>query len=205
MKKIVVSGKSIEDAVKAGLAQLNVTEDRVHIHVLEQPNKGLFGFIGTKAAKVELELIPDPIEEAMQFLQNVFKTMGLTVTIESTVTKEGTVLNLSGGELGILIGRRGQTLDALQYLANIVTNRYSTTHLRLILDAEQFRERRRKTLEELSNRLANRVVKTKKEVVLEPMTPQERKIIHSRLQDHPQVKTYSKGEDPNRRVVITLR
>jgi spoIIIJ-associated protein len=104
-----------------------------------------------------------------------------------------------------LIGRRGQTLDALQYLTNIVANRFSTSHVRIVLDAEQFRERRRQTLEQLSERLASRVIRSKKEVVLEPMSPQERKVIHSHLQDHPSVKTYSKGEEPNRRVVIVMR
>jgi len=93
----------------------------------------------------------------------------------------------------------------LQFLVNIVANRHSDKHVRIVLDAEQFRERRKKTLEELSIRLANRVVKTKKDVVLEPMSPADRKIIHSRLQDHPAVRTYSKGEEPNRRVVISLK
>jgi spoIIIJ-associated protein len=109
------------------------------------------------------------------------------------------------GDLGMLIGRRGQTLDALQYLVNIVANRYASSHLRIVLDAEDFRERRRKTLEDLSDRLAGRVIRTRKEVVLEPMAPHERKVIHSQLQHHPKVKTFSRGDEPNRRVVITLR
>jgi spoIIIJ-associated protein len=205
MKKVIVSGKTVEDAVKNGLSQLNVGEDRVRVHVLEQPSKGFLGLIGSKDAKVELELIPDPIEEAVRFLQEVLAAMKLEISIETVRKKEGTFIDLSGDQLGILIGRRGQTLDALQYLTNIVANRYSTSHVKLFLDAEHFRERRRKTLEALSQRLADRVVRTKKDVVLEPMSPQERKIIHSQLQDHPKVKTYSKGEDPNRRVVITLR
>jgi len=205
MKKIVVSAKSVEEAVKQGLAQLNVSEDRVNVSVLEQPSKGLFGLIGSKGAKVELEVIPDPIEETISFLQNVFRTMELNVRVEKQSDKDGVLLNLTGSELGILIGRRGQTLDALQYLTNIVANRFSTSHVRIVLDAEQFRERRRQTLEQLSDRLASRVIRSKKEVVLEPMSPQERKVIHSHLQDHPSVKTYSKGEEPNRRVVIVLR
>ncbi|RAV19527.1 RNA-binding cell elongation regulator Jag/EloR [Paenibacillus contaminans] len=205
MKKIVVSAKSVEEAVKQGLAQLNVSEDRVNVSVLEQPSKGLFGLIGSKGAKVELEVIPDPIEETISFLQNVFRTMELNVRVEKQSDKDGVLLNLTGSELGILIGRRGQTLDALQYLTNIVANRFSTSHVRIVLDAEQFRERRRQTLEQLSERLASRVIRSKKEVVLEPMSPQERKVIHSHLQDHPSVKTYSKGEEPNRRVVIVMR
>lgn len=206
MKKIVASGKTIEDAVRAGLAQLQVTEDRVTTSVIEQPSKGFLGLFGVKEAKVELELIPDPLQEAEQFVREVARTMGLQVDIDRKQTKEGTLLAVSGsGDLGMIIGRRGQTLDALQYLVNIVANRYANSHLRIVLDAEDFRERRRKTLEDLSDRLAGRVIRTRKEVVLEPMAPHERKVIHSQLQHHPKVKTFSRGEDPNRRVVITLR
>ncbi|GGG26753.1 RNA-binding cell elongation regulator Jag/EloR [Paenibacillus abyssi] len=206
MKKIVASAKTIEEAVRKGLAQLQVTEDRVQITVLEQPSKGLFGLIGTKEAKVELEVKPDPAGEAELFLREVARTMGLSVEIDRQVTRDGLHLALTGGDdLGMMIGRRGQTLDALQYLANIVANRYSDSHLRIVLDAENFRERRRKTLEDLSDRLANRVIRTRKEVVLEPMSPHERKVIHSQLQNHPKVKTFSKGDEPNRRVVITMK
>ncbi|MGO4110303.1 RNA-binding cell elongation regulator Jag/EloR [Paenibacillus sp. YAF4_2] len=206
MKKILASGKTIDDAVQSGLTQLNVTKDRVKVLVMEQPSKGLFGLIGVKAAKVELELIPDPTIEAEQFLRDVAEAMGLTVAIERKQTRDATYLSVSGGgDIGMLIGRRGQTLDALQYLVNIVANRYSDSHLRIVLDAEDFRERRRKTLEELSERLAGRVIRTKKEVVLEPMSSHERKVIHSQLQNHPRVKTYSKGDEPNRRVVIALK
>ncbi|CAM3204761.1 RNA-binding cell elongation regulator Jag/EloR [Paenibacillus lupini] len=206
MKKILASGKTIDDAVQSGLTQLNVTKDRVKVLVMEQPSKGLFGLIGVKAAKVELELIPDPTIEAEQFLRDVAEAMGLTVAVERKQTRDATYLSVSGGgDIGMLIGRRGQTLDALQYLVNIVANRYSDSHLRIVLDAEDFRERRRKTLEELSERLAGRVIRTKKEVVLEPMSSHERKVIHSQLQNHPRVKTYSKGDEPNRRVVIALK
>ncbi|MEK8128942.1 RNA-binding cell elongation regulator Jag/EloR [Paenibacillus filicis] len=205
MKKIVVTGKTIEDAVQSGLLQLGTTKDRVHVNVLEQPSKGLFGLIGVKNAKVELELLPDAMEEAVRFLQDILQTMELDVRIEQKQDKEGLELHMHGAELGMLIGRRGQTLDALQYLVGIVANRYSDRHLRVVLDAEQFRERRRKTLEELADRLAERAIRTKKEVVLEPMSPQERKVIHYQLQQHPKVRTFSRGDEPNRRVVIVLR
>jgi spoIIIJ-associated protein len=204
-KTLIVTGKTVEEAVRQGLTQWNVPESRVKVDVLEQPAKGLFGLFGVKEAKVRLELIPDAVEEATQFLQDIFATMHVKATIERKDDKDGILLNIKGGELGILIGRRGQTLDALQYLVNIVANRFSDKHIRIILDAEEFRERRRKTLEELSSRLATRVVRTKKDVVLEPMSPADRKIIHSQLQDHPTVRTYSKGDEPNRRVVISLR
>ncbi|KIL39626.1 DNA-binding protein [Gordoniibacillus kamchatkensis] len=205
MNKVVVTGKSIQDAVKAGLQQLGATEDRVRMTVIEQPVKGLFGLFGAKDAKVELELIPDPLEEAASFLRSMLDTMNVPASLDIVRNKEGADFQLSGPELGIVIGKRGQTLDAIQYLTNIVANRYSDSHVKIVIDAEQFRDRRRKTLEELAYRLASRVVKTRKEVILEPMTASERKIIHSELQNHPRVKTYSKGDEPNRRVVITLK
>ncbi|QAY67495.1 RNA-binding cell elongation regulator Jag/EloR [Paenibacillus protaetiae] len=206
MKKIVASGKTIDDAVRQGLMEWNVTENRVKVAVLEQPSKGFLGLIGVKPAKVEMELIPDPIEEAEQFLREVASTMGLQVEVQHKQTREGNYLSLSGsGDMGMLIGRRGQTLDSLQYLVNIVANRYSDSHLRIVLDAEDFRERRRKTLEDMSDRLAGKVIRTQQEVVLEPMPAQERKVIHSQLQNHPKVKTYSQGDEPNRRVVISPR
>ncbi|WP_059050446.1 RNA-binding cell elongation regulator Jag/EloR [Paenibacillus senegalimassiliensis] len=236
MNKIVTSGKTVEDAVRQGLAKLGTTEDQVAVNVLEQPSKGFLGLIGVKAAKVELTLLEpartvpssqgsdsklrvpesvhqqektfgdkNPYEEAASFVRDVGENMGLDVKVEIVQGKDNTVLNISGHDLGLMIGRRGQTLDALQYLANIIANRYSDSFIRIILDAENFRERRKKTLEELADRLAGRVVRTRKEVTLEPMSPQERKVIHSQLQDHPEVKTYSKGDEPNRRVVIALK
>lgn len=205
MKKLVVRGKRIEEAVHNGLAQLGVSEDRVKVTVLEQPSKGLFGLIGVKEAKVELELLSDGIEEAIRFLQEVSSAMELTVSVERLDENDAVRLNITGSDLGILIGRRGQTLDSLQYLVNIVANRHSDRHLRIVLDAEQFRERRRQTLEALSERIATRVMRSRKEIMLEPMTSQERKIIHARLQAHPNVKTYSQGDEPNRRIVIALR
>ncbi|MDR0267902.1 RNA-binding cell elongation regulator Jag/EloR [Paenibacillus sp.] len=234
MSKVVASGKTVEEAVRHGLAQLGVSKDRVSVNIVSQPSKGFLGLIGVKEAKVELTLLPeptpvqvetastlpldpvlpeaeetqsdiDPYEEAVQFIKDVGKSMGLDVTVDVQRAKDITTLHILGPDLGLIIGRRGQTLDALQYLANIVANRYSDSFIRIVLDAENFRERRKKTLEDLADRLASRVIRSRKEVVLEPMSSQERKVIHSRLQDHPQVKTYSKGEEPNRRIVITLK
>ncbi|WP_411552585.1 RNA-binding cell elongation regulator Jag/EloR [Paenibacillus lautus] len=145
----------------------------------------------------------DPYQEAITFLIETGQAMGLDISVEMEKGKDFTTLQISGAGLGLMIGRRGQTLDALQYLANIVANRYSDSYLRIVLDAENFRDRRKKTLEDLADRLAGRVLKTRKEIVLEPMPAAERKVIHAKLQSHGAVKTYSKGEEPNRRVVIT--
>lgn len=205
MTKITVSGKTVEEAIEAGLRQLDLPEERVKVNILEQAAKGLFGLIGSKDARVELEVIPDAIEESIRFLEDVFGSMNQKVKIERIKEDDHVRFNFHGEDMGILIGRRGQTLDSLQYLVNIVANRFADKHLRIILDAENFRERRKQTLEQLAQRLADRVIRSKREVVLEPMSPLERKVIHSHLQNHPKVKTYSKGDEPNRKVVIALK
>ncbi|WP_458120607.1 RNA-binding cell elongation regulator Jag/EloR [Paenibacillus sp. Z6-24] len=156
-------------------------------------------------AEADFKAQSSSYEEAVQFVKDVGDSIGMELEVDVKRTRDGYVMSISGNDLGLLIGRRGQTLDALQYLVNIVANRYSDKYIRIMLDAENFRDRRRKTLEELADRLANRVIRSGKEVVLEPMSSQERKVIHARLQNHNRVKTVSKGEEPNRRVVITLR
>jgi len=203
MKEITVYGKTVEEAVEAGLRQLGVGRQRVTVEVLEQPAKGLFGLIGSRDAKVRLVLIPDPVEEARKLLEGVLVAMNLKADILQSEDEDGNVVfRLTGGDMGMVIGRRGQTLDALQYLLNVVANRHSKEHVRVLLDAENFRERRKETLERLADRLAARVAKSRREILLEPMTPQERRIIHTHLSNHPKVKTFSKGDEPNRRVVI---
>lgn len=230
MNKVIASGKTVEEAVKKGLSQLGISEDRVSVNILCQPSKGFLGLIGVKEAKVELLLLPDetpepvaetvnslpqdmvsiqededPYRAAVNFILDVGKSMGLQVKVDVLHSKDATTLHIYGPDLGLMIGRRGQTLDALQYLTNIVANKASSNYVRIVLDAENFRERRKKTLEELADRLALRVIRSHKEVVLEPMSSQERKVIHAKLQDHRQVKTFSKGDEPNRRVVISLK
>lgn len=195
----------MEEAVRKSLVTLGASEDRVKVTVLEQPSKGLFGLIGVKEARVQVEILPDGVDHAVAFLQEVTDAMHSTVEIERDERSEEVLINLSGANLGTLIGRRGQTLDALQYLTNIVANRHSDRHLRIVLDAEQFRQRRRETLESLSERMALRAAKTRKDIVLEPMSSSERKIIHAKLQGHPIVRTYSQGDEPNRCVVIALK
>lgn len=211
MNKVVATGKSVEEAVNSALKQLGASEDDVNIKILEQPIKKFFGLMGSKEAVVEVELInkessTNAVDVAKGFLEDVFKAMDVNVTIEQFNRDDHILLNLVGKNLGILIGRRGQTLDSLQYLVNIVANKhFSGNKTRFILDAEDYRYRRKLTLEDLAEKLAEKAVRTGKDVVLEPMTPLERKIIHSQLQNHPLVETYSLGEEPNRKVIITIK
>ncbi|MFB5762649.1 RNA-binding cell elongation regulator Jag/EloR [Paenibacillus medicaginis] len=147
----------------------------------------------------------DPYEEAVRFVRETAAGMGLEVEVDLRRGKDESVMDISGSDLGMLIGRRGQTLDALQYLTNIVANRHAGGYVKIILDAENFRLRRQKTLENLAERLAAQVTRTGKEVILEPMPPNERKTIHAALQRHAEVRTFSKGDEPNRRVIIAKK
>lgn len=204
MKRIVEVGKTIDEAVQAGLSKLGVSKEEVEINILSEPTKGFLGF-GSKNAEVELVVKYNPVQEGKRFLANIFEAMELNVTIEDSEQDDLKVLNLVGDDLGVLIGRRGQTLDALQYLVNISANKNKDQNTRFLLDAEQYRERRKKTLENLADRLAEKVRKYKKDVVLEPMSPYERKIIHTHLQDEPGIYTRSQGQEPFRKVVISTK
>jgi len=200
------TGKTVEDAITAALAELGVDRDQVDYRVIEAPSKPLFGLLGGREAKVEVTVKRvDPSERARLFLDKVTAAMGLTVTMSTVVTEESITLNLQGDDLGILIGKHGQTLDALQYLTNLASNREGRERTRFIIDVEDYRKRRADTLEQLALRLADRAKRTGDRVALEPMTPHERKIIHMSLQDDPRIETYSEGEEPFRRVVIVSK
>ncbi len=209
MNKVVATGKTVKEAVYSALKQLGTTSDKVDIKIIDQPSKRLFGLMGTRDAVVQVELLPDtvdPIEEAILFLKKIFRTMGLSVKTEQFKKEDYILLNLVGNDLGILIGRRGQTLDSLQYLVNIVANKNKNIErVRIILDAENYRVRRKETLESLADKLSYKVMRTGKDVMLEPMTPLERKIIHAHLQDSDKIKTQSHGEEPYRRIVISKK
>ena len=143
---------------------------------------------------------------AQDFLQEVTKLMGVNVSVAVANDEEGNVrVNMEGDTLGILIGRRGETLDALQYLTSLQVNKGREDYTRVTLDTEGYRAKREEALVRLANRMANRAQKTGRKVSLEPMNPYERRILHSALQDHPAVTTHSEGEEPNRHVVITLK
>jgi spoIIIJ-associated protein len=203
-KVIETAGKTVEDAVNAALDELGADIDDVEVTVLEEGSKGLFG-IGSKQARVQVMLKMDPAEEGVSFLENVFEKMNINVNIEKFEDEDSILLKISGKDSGIIIGRRGETLDALQYLTSLVVNRKSNRYKRLTIDIENYRKKREETLVRLAKRLADKVVRYRRNVSLEPMNPYERRIIHSTLQNNEYVETYSVGEDPNRKVVITLK
>lgn len=205
MDEIRKSGKSVDEAVAAALVELGASKEEVSITVLDEGSKGFLGVFGGKDAVVLVKKNFNPENVAETFLREVFLTMGLIVKIETKMKDKQLLINLVGDDMGILIGKRGQTLDSLQYLVNLVVNKSSNSYVSVMLDTENYRQRRRETLETLAFNLAKKVKHTKKNVVLEPMNPYERRIIHSALQNDRFVTTYSEGEEPYRNVVITLK
>ena len=203
-KVIETAGKTVDDAIEAALEQLGAEMDDVEVTVLEEGSKGLFG-IGSRQARVQVRLKPDPAEEGVCFLESVFEKMNVDVDIEKYEDEDSVLFKISGKNSGIIIGRRGETLDALQYLTSLVVNKRSKRYMRVTIDIENYREKREETLARLARRLADKVVKYRRNISLEPMNPYERRIIHSTLQNNEYVETYSMGEDPNRKVVITLK
>jgi len=201
------TGKTVKEALDAALADLNLPEDRISFEIVEEPTKGFFGLIGGRLAKIRVTVKElSPLEKAEEFLQKIFLQMKLDVRIEHRDSEDGRVFNLIGDDLGILIGKHGQTLDALQYLTNLAANRdLLEEKVRIILDVENYRSRREETLRRLALRLADRVKNSGEKIVLEPMNRHERKIIHTALQDNHRVMTYSDGEEPYRKVVVDIK
>jgi spoIIIJ-associated protein len=202
------TGKSVEDALTNATVSLGVTSDQIKYEVLEEGSTGFLG-LGSKDAviKVVISTEEDPKDVANEFLKGVFEAMQLEVNISMNYQEEDKTLSidLAGPEMGVLIGKRGQTLDSLQYLTNLAVNRSSENYTRVKIDTEDYRRRRKETLENLAKNMASKVKRTKKAVTLEAMNPYERRIIHSALQNDNNVTTHSEGEEPYRYVVITLK
>lgn len=204
---IEVTGKDIEEAKKLALSQLDLPQERVIFEVLEEPSKGFFGLIGARVAKIratEKELTP--LERGQEFLKKIFKSMHKNIQIECIEEDINYKFNLIGDDLGVLIGKHGQTLDSLQYLTNMAANKNVTgARVRIVLDVENYRKRREETLCQLAERLANKARKYRTKVVLEPMNRHERKIIHMALQDYADIITYSDGVEPHRKIVVDIK
>ena len=207
MDMIEVSAKTVSDAITEACQKLGVTSDKLDYEVVEEGSSGFLG-IGAKSAVIKASVKKSSVEEvARVFLNDVFQAMNMEVVIAIKYNEEekNMDIELSGNEMGVLIGKRGQTLDSLQYLTSLVVNKEQSGYTRVVIDAENYRAKREKTLELLAIRLAKKVGKTKRSIKLEPMNPYERKVIHATLQNHPYVTTRSEGQDPYRRVIIELK
>jgi len=200
------SGKTIDDALTEAAIKLETTSDKIEYEVIEKGSSGILGF-GSKPAKIKARKKNTIEDIAVEFLNKVFNAMNLVVNIDVKVNLEDKTVDieLSGDEMGVLIGKRGQTIDSLQYLVSLVINKESEDYLRVKVDTENYRARRKVTLEELAKNIAYKVKRTKRAVSLEPMNPYERRIIHSALQNDKYVTTKSEGEEPYRHIIVLLK
>ena len=206
MEFIEVSAKTVDDAITEASIKLGTTSDKIEVEVIEKGSTGFLG-IKSKPAIIKARKKNDTVDNIREFLENVFSAMNMEVTIDIKKAEDDKVyeVELSGKEMGLLIGKRGQTLDSLQYLTNLAVNKHSDGYIKVKLDTEDYRQRRKDTLENLAKNIAYKVKRTKRPVSLEPMNPFERRVIHSALQNDKYVTTHSEGEEPFRRVVVTLK
>lgn len=200
------TGKTVEDAVMEAAIQLETTSDKLEYDVIEKGSTGFLG-IGSRPAKIRARKVLDTKGKVEEFLNQVFAAMQIKVdiNIEEDLEEKTMNIDLSGDDMGVLIGKRGQTLDSLQYLVSLVANKGEEEYIRVKVDTENYRQRRKDTLENLAKNIASKVKRTGKAVVLEPMNPYERRVIHSALQNDRYVETHSEGEEPFRKVVVTLK
>ncbi len=199
-------GRNVDEAVKAALDELNCNIEDVVIEIIEEPSKGLLGIVGKKPAVVKVSMLDKPEQEIRKVLENLLDKMKINYEIANIEYETDKVrINIIGKDMGLLIGRKGETLNALQYMVGLIINRHREDRLRVILDVEDYRKKREESLEALAVRLSEKVKETRKNIVMRPMSSQERRIVHTALQGDPNITTYSIGEEPNRKLVITLK
>ncbi|MGN0342268.1 MAG: RNA-binding cell elongation regulator Jag/EloR [Roseburia sp.] len=206
MDFIEISAKTVDDAITEATVKLGTTSDKLEIEVVDKGSTGFLG-IKSKPAVIKVRTKNSTEDNIKEFLSAVFEAMKLEVEIDVKIDEESKIaeVELKGDKMGVLIGKRGQTLDSLQYLTNLAVNKNSENYIKVKLDTEDYRKRRKDTLENLAKNIANKVKRTKKPVFLEPMNPFERRVIHSALQNDKYVETHSEGEEPFRHVVVTLK
>lgn len=206
MEYIEVTGKTVDEAITASLVKLGTTSDKIDYVVVDEGKTGFLG-IGSKPAVIKVRKKSTVEDVIREFLADIFKSMNMEVEILMKKEEDSKVIDveLKGKEMGVLIGKRGQTLDSLQYLVNLAANKQSEEYVKVKVDTEDYRKRRKETLENLAKNIAYKVKRTKRSVALEPMNPFERRVIHSALQSDKYVSTHSEGEEPFRHVVVTLK
>ena len=206
MEFIEVSAKTVDEALTEASISLGIPSSEIEYEVVEKGSTGFLG-IGSKNAVIKARKKFSVEESVKEFLKSVFHAMDMAVEIIVKVNEEEKLIevDLKGDDMGILIGKRGQTLDSLQYLTNLAVNKHSENYYKVKVDTEDYRKRRKDTLENLAKNIAYKVKRTKRSVDLEPMNPFERRIIHSALQNDKYVTTHSEGEEPYRHVVVSLK
>ncbi len=206
---IEVSAKTVNEAITEACLKFGVTSDKLDYKIIEEGSSGFLG-IGSKPAVIQAAVKDQKLgveEVAKNFLRDVFEAMNMEVAVDIKYDEDGRTMDidLAGDEMGVLIGKRGQTLDSLQYLVSLVVNKEVEEYIRVKVDTEDYRARRKETLENLAKNIAYKVKKTRRPVSLEPMNPYERRIIHSALQNDKYISTHSEGDEPFRRVVVTYK
>ena len=206
MDFIEVSAKTVDDAITESLVKLGTTSDKIEYEVIEKGSSGFLG-IGSRPAIIKVRKKSEIEDYVYDFLHSVFQAMEMDVEILINKSEDGKIVDveLQGEEMGVLIGKRGQTLDSLQYLTNLAVGKQVEEYVKVKIDTEDYRKRRRDTLENLAKNIAYKVKRTKRPVSLEPMNPFERRVINSALQNDRYVSTHSEGEEPYRHVVVTLK
>ena len=204
MKVAEKYARTVEEATKAAIDELGADKDdpNLEIEVIDEGSKGVFGW-GNKFARVKAILKNDAEDITDEIIQKILSYLDLTGEIEKEQDGDVLRLNIIGGDMGILIGKKGQTLDALQFLLSLIYNKKKKDKAKIILDIEGYRQRRERSLKDMAIKLAEKVKYDRKNITLDPMMPNERRIIHLTLQNHPDVITFSQGEEPMRRVVIS--
>ena len=225
-KTIVSQGKTTNEAIENGLKELNVSKDMVDVKFLEEEKRSFYNILAPRVVKVELT-VKEKVEEKKEEKEKIQKKfnenkeeinagleeikkffnkfLNKEITYSAEIKENDIYVEISGENVNYLIGYRGENINAMQTILSSIANKKSTSKIRVYLDIEGYREKRTKTLEELAEKISRTVIRTRKAITLEPMTAYERKIIHTKLQNHPKVKTFSKGEEPYRKVVITLK
>lgn len=206
MEFVEFSAKTVNDAVIEACQKFEVTSDKLEYEVIEEGSAGFLG-IGSRPAVIKAKIKSSIEDTAKDFLKSVFEAMNMVVVtaVKYDESERTMDIELSGDEMGVLIGKRGQTLDSLQYLVSLVVNKGTEDYIRVKVDTENYRQRRKETLENLAKNISFKVKRTKRAVSLEPMNPYERRIIHSALQNDKYVTTHSEGNEPFRHVVVTIK
>ncbi|WP_239253809.1 RNA-binding cell elongation regulator Jag/EloR [Listeria ilorinensis] len=201
MRDITAQGQTVEEAIENALRELDTTRDKVEVEIMDEGKKGIFG-IGSRLAMVKVIEKEDGIQNAVAYLLDVAEKMGAQITIDMKEEGKDVHLQVTGDNLGLLIGKHGQTLNALQYLTQLIANKGSEQYRNIIVNVGDYRERRFETLSNLAKKMADKAIKTHRPVHLEPMPSFERKIIHAILSENEKIETHSEGRDPYRYVVI---
>ena len=206
LKTVTAKGKTVEEAINNALEELGTTSDKVTTRILELPDSGIMSVFGNKFVKVEVTVNDDSLVKAGDFVRSLMEKMGIEADVDATYDEDNKLnVSISTDDTGILIGRRGQTLDAIQYLTSLAVNKDRDEYLRVTVDVGDYREKRKSALQDLADRIALNVEKSKRSYELEPMSSYERRIIHSALQNYEHITTHSEGEEPYRHIVIEYK